>query len=182
MESLIGVRLETLTVDGNDLVVRLSALEKIGAAGQHTRPVGLRPRAVRVSAVPGPNYAGIRAPGTGLPGVISLCSAGVLVSTTSPPYGRRPALVVEMTGASFDRLIVSCAGAAEAAARAADITRTYGLAHARAEAHRLARSRGVPPTAHTHHSLLLVRASSSCSVVPERIAAAHLVNRMLGPL
>jgi hypothetical protein len=89
-------------------------------------------------------------------------------------YGRRPALVVEMTGASFDRLVVSCTGAAEAAARAAYITRAYGLAHARAEVHCLARDRP--------HSLLPVRASSPCSVVHERIAAVHLVDRMLGPL
>jgi hypothetical protein len=42
----------------------------------------------------------------------------------------RPALVVEMTGASFDRLVVTCADAADAAARAADINRAPGLAHA----------------------------------------------------
>jgi hypothetical protein len=32
-------------------------------------------------------------------------------------YGPRPALVIEMTGASFDRIVVACADAAEPAAR-----------------------------------------------------------------
>jgi hypothetical protein len=55
----------------------------------------------------------MRAPGTGLPGVTSL-------GTRRRPgiaavCGQRPALVIEMTGAAFDRLIVTCADAAEAA-------------------------------------------------------------------
>jgi hypothetical protein len=50
------------------------------------------------------------------------------VSATSPPSTAGAALVVEMTGASFDRLVVSCADAAEAAARAAGITRDSILA------------------------------------------------------
>jgi hypothetical protein len=45
----------------------------------------------------------------------------MLVSTTSPP-STAGAPRFEMTGASFDRLVVSCADATEAAARAADIT------------------------------------------------------------
>ncbi len=99
--------------------------------------VGL-PRTVSVSAAlaitvkfPWSELRGIRAPGTGVPGVISLCSRRALgVHDFAAVYGRRPAFVVEMAGASFDRLFVSCADEAEAAARAADITRASGLADA----------------------------------------------------
>src|SRR5258708_3564414 len=54
-----------------------------------------------------------------------------------------------MTGASFDRFVVSCADAAEVAARAAHIPKPPAWSTPRAEAHRLARSRGSlrpPPT------------------------------------
>jgi hypothetical protein len=134
MESL-KARLEsdimaTIAVDGNDLVVRLSALEKIGALRGNIRVPLASVRAVRVSDSPWSELRGIRAPGTGLPGVISLCTRrGPGVHDFVAVYGRRPALVIEMTGASFDRLVVSCTNAAEAAARAADITRASGLAH-----------------------------------------------------
>jgi hypothetical protein len=52
------------------------------------------------------------------------------LSDIAAVYGRRPELVVDMTGASFDRFVLTCADAAEAAARAAEITRASGLAHA----------------------------------------------------
>jgi hypothetical protein len=134
VESL-NARLEsdmaTIAVDGNDLVVRLSALEKIGTLRGDIRLPLASVRVVRVSEIPWSELRGIRAPGTGVPGVISLCTRrGPGVHDFAAVYGQRPALVVEMTGASFDRLVVSCADAAEAAARAVDITRASGLAHA----------------------------------------------------
>jgi hypothetical protein len=134
VESL-NARLEsdmaTIAVDGNDLVVRLSALEKIGTLRGDIRLPLASVRVVRVSEIPWSELRGIRAPGTGVPGVISLCTRrGLGFRDFAAVYGRRPALVVEMTGASFDRLVVSCADAAEAAARAADITRAFGRAHA----------------------------------------------------
>jgi hypothetical protein len=120
-----------LTVDGNHLVVLLSALEKIGALRGNISVPLASVRAVRVSDTPWSELRGIRAPGTGLPRVISLGTRrGPGVHDFAAVYGQRPALVVEMTGASFDRLVVSCADGAEAAARAADITRASGLAHA----------------------------------------------------
>lgn len=95
----------TLAVNRNDLVVRLSALEKIGALRGNIRVPLASVRAVRVSDTPWSELRGIRAPGTGLPGVISLCTRrGPGVHDFAAVYGRRPAIVVEMTGASFDRL------------------------------------------------------------------------------
>jgi len=64
----------TLAVDGNELVVRLSTLEKIGALRGNIRLPLASVRAVRVSETPWSELRGIRAPGTGLPGVISLCT------------------------------------------------------------------------------------------------------------
>ena len=120
--------LATIAVDGSDLVVRLSSLEKIGALLGNIRLPLASVRVMRVSNTPWSELRGIRAPGTGVPGLISLCTRrGPGVHDFAAVYGRRPALVVEMTGVSFDRLVVSCA---EAAARAADITRASGLAHA----------------------------------------------------
>src|ERR1700752_5508104 len=121
----------TRGVDANDLVVRLSVGEKIGALRGNIRVPLASVRAVRVSDTPWSELRGIRAPGTGLPGVISLCTRrGHGFRDFAAVYGRRPALVVEMTGVSFDRLVVSSADAAEAAARAADPTRAFGRAHA----------------------------------------------------
>jgi hypothetical protein len=121
----------TISVDGSELVVRLSALEKIGALRGNIRLPLASVRVVRVSNTPWSELRGIRAPGTGVPGLISLCTRrGPGVHDFAAVYGRRPVLVIEMTGVSFDRLVVSCADAAGAAARAADITRASGLAHA----------------------------------------------------
>jgi hypothetical protein len=64
------------------------------------------------------------APLTGLPGVISLCTRG---GGWHPRLRRRLRPATALTGAPFDR-VVSCADAADAAARAADITRASGLA------------------------------------------------------
>jgi len=57
----------TLAVDGNELVVRLSALEKIGALRGNIRVPLASVRAVRVSETPWSELRGVRAPGTGLP-------------------------------------------------------------------------------------------------------------------
>jgi hypothetical protein len=119
----------TLGMDGSDLVVRLSAMEKIGALRGNIRVPLACVRAVRVSDTPWSELRGIRWPGTGLPGVISLCTRrGPGVHDFAAVYGRRPALVIELTGASFDRLVISCADAGETAAHAADITRAARLA------------------------------------------------------
>jgi uncharacterized protein len=110
MKSLIGARLEnvvaTLAVDGNDVVVRLSALEKIGALRGNIRvPLASRPRGAHQRR-PLVQLRGIRAPGIGLPGSSRCAAAAMLVSTTSPP-STAGAPRFEMTGASFDRLVVS---------------------------------------------------------------------------
>jgi hypothetical protein len=98
-----------LIVDGPNLVVALSWLEKLGALHRNVR-VPLR--AVRsVEAEPQPWYAlrGVRLAGTGLPGVIALGTryykGGRDFAAIEPG---RPAIRVELSDeAPFGQLIVS---------------------------------------------------------------------------
>jgi hypothetical protein len=62
---------------------------------------------VRVSDTPWSELRGIRWPRTGLPGIISLCTRrGPGVRDFAAVYGRRPALVMDLASASFDRLVI----------------------------------------------------------------------------
>jgi hypothetical protein len=121
----------TLTVDGNHLMVLLSALEKIGALRGNISVPLASVRVARVSDTPWSELRGIRAPGTDDERRAPAVDGGEVVDTR-PQAGaeRNDPGQAEMTGASFDRLVVTCADAAEAAARAADITRASGLADA----------------------------------------------------
>ncbi len=105
-----------LYVEGGDLVVRLSALEKLGAMRGDVRVPLSAVTGVRVSDRPWSELRGIRAPGTGVPGVISLCTRrGRGCVDFAAVYGRRPAVVVECSGAGFDRLVISRTDATETA-------------------------------------------------------------------
>jgi hypothetical protein len=75
----------TLTVDGNHLVVLLSALEKMGALrGEHKRSAGLRPRGARQRHPLVGTARHPRARYRPAPGSSRSAPAGGLVSTTSP--------------------------------------------------------------------------------------------------
>lgn len=107
-----------LVVDGGDLVVRLSLLEKLGAMRGDVRLPLADIRAVRVSNQPWSELRGMRAPGTGIPGVISLCTRrGDGIVDFAAVYRSSEAVVVESDGAPFDRLVVSCADAPGTAQR-----------------------------------------------------------------
>jgi hypothetical protein len=98
-----------LLIDNGALHVHLSALEKLGALrGDITIPLDAITR-VRVSDAPWSELRGIRAPGTGLPGVISLCARrGPGIRDFAAVYRRSgQAVVVETSGAQFDRLVIS---------------------------------------------------------------------------
>ena len=89
---------------GDELVIMLNDLEKAGAMrGDVHVPVW-----VRVSTNPFRELRGMRAPGTGIPGVIALGtwrSKGA--KDFAAVYRGGPAVVVELSGAEFRRLIVS---------------------------------------------------------------------------
>ena len=98
-----------LIVDGADLVVGLSWLEKLGAVHGNVR-VPLR--AVRSAAAePQPWHAlrGIRAPGTGIPGVIALGTRRFAGGQDfAAVEGSGPAVRVDLSEESpFNRLVVS---------------------------------------------------------------------------
>ena len=98
-----------LTVEGPELVVGLSWLEKLGALRGNVR-VPLR--AVRfASAEPDPWGAlrGIRAPGTGIPGVIALGTRRFAGGQDfAAVEGSGPAVSVDLSEESpFARLVVS---------------------------------------------------------------------------
>ena len=99
-----------LIVEGDDLVVRLSPLEKLGAFRGDVRvpfgPVG----DLRAIDDLWPELRGIRAPGTGLPGVIALGTRrGGGILDFAAVYGHRPGVVVDLRQPTpFSRLVVSC--------------------------------------------------------------------------
>jgi hypothetical protein len=98
-----------LLIDNGALHVRLSALEKLGAfRGDIAIPLEAITN-VRVSDEPWSELRGMRAPGTGIPGVISLCTRrGPGIRDFAAVYRRfGQAVVVEIRGAQFDRLVIS---------------------------------------------------------------------------
>lgn len=98
-----------LVVDGSQLVVRLSPLERLGALAAADPAVPLSAvRDVRVVPRPAGALRGLRAPGAGFPGVIALGTwRSVGGRDFAAVYGRGPGIVVELEGARWRRLVVS---------------------------------------------------------------------------
>lgn len=97
-----------LEIEGDELVLSLSRLEKIeGFHGDIRVPLS-SVREVRYVADTWPELRGIRAPGTGVPGVIAVGTRrGGAIKDFAVVHGRGPGIVVELAGAQFDRLVVS---------------------------------------------------------------------------
>lgn len=99
-----------IAVDGDELVVRLSPLERVGAFHRDVRISRSCVREVRATRDAWSELRGIRAPGTGIPKVIALGTRrGSFGRDFAAVRGVGPALVVELDGAPFSRLVVSCA-------------------------------------------------------------------------
>jgi hypothetical protein len=110
-----------LSVEGDDLVLHMDALEKVEAVHRDIRVPLAAVTAVRAVDDPWPELRGIRAPGTGLPNVIAVGTRrGNFGKDFAAVHGKGPAVVVELEGAEYERLIVT---ADDAATRAAAITR-----------------------------------------------------------
>jgi len=76
---------------------------------------------VRVVDDAWPELRGIRAPGTGLPEVIAVGTRrGGFGKDFAAVHGKGPAVVVELTGAEFGRLVVTADDAAAAASSIQD--------------------------------------------------------------
>ena len=106
-----------LRVDGTDLVLDLTEVERLeGLHGTIRVPLSTV-RDVRVAEDPWTELRGIRAPGTGVPGVIAVGTRVAKgVHDFAVVHGKGPGIVVELDGAEFDRLVVTEDDAASAAA------------------------------------------------------------------
>jgi len=96
-----------LRIGAGGLVVELSELEKIGAFRGDVRVPLTAVRDVRVAEDPRLELRGMRAPGTGFPGVIALGSRRGQGHDFAAVYRNRPAVVVDLDGAEFDRLVIT---------------------------------------------------------------------------
>ena len=112
------------TADG-ELVLHLRGVEKAeGFHGDIRVPLSAV-TAVRVVDDAWPELRGIRAPGTGLPDVIAVGTRrGDFGKDFAAVHGRGPAVVVELTGADYGRLVVT---ADDAAAVVSSIREAAGL-------------------------------------------------------
>lgn len=97
-----------LIIDDQKVTVYLSAVEKLEALhGNVTVP---RSAVAQVRAVPDgmAEVHGLRAPGTGLPGVIKIGTWRSRKGRTfAVCHGRRPAIVLDLIGSSYHRLVVT---------------------------------------------------------------------------
>ena len=113
-----------LQIDGTDLVLHLRAMEKAEGAHSDIRVPLSAVTAVRAVDDPWPELRGIRAPGTGLPNVIAVGTRrGGFGKDFAAVHGKGPAVVVELKGADYGRLVVTLD---DAAARARTIAEAVG--------------------------------------------------------
>ena len=106
-----------LQIDGSDLVLHLHAAEKAeGFHGDIRVPLSAV-TAVRAVDDAWPELRGIRAPGTGLPNVVAVGTRrGGFGEDFAAVHGTGPAVVDELSGQQFARLVVTVDGAASVAA------------------------------------------------------------------
>ena len=97
-----------LIIDVDTIVVSLSPAERLEA--MHGDVIVRRSAVTRARAVPDgmAEVRGVRAPGTAIPGVSKV---GVWRNRTGVTFavchGRRPAIVIDLADAPFDRLVVT---------------------------------------------------------------------------
>ncbi len=106
-----------LVIEGAELVVRLNVLEKLGAFRGNVRVPVTDVMSVRVSDDQWSELRGMRAPGTGIPGVIALCTRRAPgIRDFAAVYGRRrKAVVVDCSGVDINRIVVTRGDADEKA-------------------------------------------------------------------
>lgn len=106
-----------MIVEGSDVVVKMAELEKFEAMHKDVHVPLAAVRAVRVVDDAWPELRGIRAPGTGIPGVIAVGTRrGSFGKDFAVVHGKGAAIVVELDGASYARLVVTTPDAENVAA------------------------------------------------------------------
>jgi hypothetical protein len=107
----------TLRREGAEVVLKLNDLEKAGALHGDVRVPATAVREARVSTTPFRDLRGIRAPGTGVPGAVALGTWRYRGGKDfAALYRGGPAVIVELEGVEFARLLVSAHDAADVAA------------------------------------------------------------------
>lgn len=102
-----------LRIEGDDLVLRLSRLEQVGALHGDIRVALSAVGDLQISERPFGELRGIRAPGTGLPRRIALGTwRHRRGKDFAALYRGRPAIIVRLRDAPFQRLLV-CSDDAE---------------------------------------------------------------------
>ena len=97
-----------LQIEGDDLVLHLRALEKAEGAHADIRTPLSAVTAVRAVDDPWPELRGMRAPGTGWPNVIAVGTRrGSFGKDFAAVHGKGPAVVVELEGSDYQRLVVT---------------------------------------------------------------------------
>jgi len=113
-----------LTVDGNELVLHLHAVEKAEGFHADIRVPLTAVDSVRAVDDAWPELRGIRAPGTGVPDVIAVGTRrGGFGKDFAAVHGRGQAVVVELTGAEYGRLVLTCDDAPGVATKVQDAAR-----------------------------------------------------------
>lgn len=107
-----------LTVDGTDLVLHMRTVEKAEGFHRDIRlPLGAVTAVQVVDSVWNGALRGWRAPGTGVPNVIAVGTRrGGFGKDFAAVHGTGPAVVVDLEGVDFARLIVTADDAAAMAA------------------------------------------------------------------
>jgi hypothetical protein len=99
-----------LRAEGDRLVLHLTAAEHLeGVHGDIVVPMS-SVTTMRASDDVWSELRGIRAPGTGIPGIIAVGTRrGSFGKDFAVVHGKGPGVVVELNGEEFDRLVVSVA-------------------------------------------------------------------------
>ena len=115
----------SLSVEAGELVLSLSPVERVEGLHGSIRVPASAVRAIRSVVDPWSELRGVRAPGTGVPGVLSVGTRrGGGVKDFVVVHGHSPAVLVEMEGAEFDRFVIT---AEDASAVASELCREIGL-------------------------------------------------------
>jgi hypothetical protein len=97
-----------VVIEGGELVVQLSFWEKVGSLRSGVRASLGSVQQVRATSEPWAELRGIRAPGTGIPAVIMLGTMrGSFGKDFCAIYRGKPAVIVELAGEEFRRLLLS---------------------------------------------------------------------------
>ncbi|MGH9047561.1 MAG: hypothetical protein ACRDVW_09665 [Acidimicrobiales bacterium] len=95
-------------IDGQKLCLRLNWMEKLEAAHANVRVPLAAVSSVRSVAAAWPELRGIRAPGTGIPGVIAVGTRrGPFGKDFAAVHGKGSAVVVECENGPYQRIVAT---------------------------------------------------------------------------